>query len=154
MEIGIVVYSYTGHTLSVAEALQQRLSADGHAITLERLETCAPLRMSDTTIQLKAAPAVDAYDALVFACPVRGGTPASPMRVYLEGIPSLVGKDVACLVTGVLPAGWGRNQALAQMRELCQSKGAEIYGSASVWWWSLRRKRQIAEALDRLRSLF
>jgi hypothetical protein len=149
-----MVYSYTGHTLSVTEALQKRLSADGHTVTLERLETVTPLRMSDTMARLKAAPAVDAYDALVLACPVRGGTPAPPMRVYLEGLPSLEGKDVACLVTGVFPAAWGRNQTLAQMREICQAKGAKVRGSASVWWWSVRRRRQIAQTVDRVSYLF
>jgi hypothetical protein len=138
----------------VAKRLQDRLSADGHTVTLAELETIAPLQIGDTTAELKWMPAVDDYDGLVFACPVRGRTPAPPMRVYLEQVPSLRGKRVACLVTGVFPAGWGREQTLAQMKALCESKGATVAGSGSVWWWSLRRKRQIVQAVDDLSALF
>lgn len=154
MNIGIVVYSHTGHTLSVATKLKGKLSADGHTVTLEQLETVAPLKMSDTTAELKVMPAIDAYDALVFACPVRGGTPAPPMRVYLEQIPSLAGKDVACLVTGILPFAWGRLQTLVTLKEMCESKGATVLGMESVWWLSLVRRRRISEVVDHLSGLF
>jgi multimeric flavodoxin WrbA len=97
---------------------------------------------------------VDGYDALVFACPVRGGTPVPPMRVFLEQIPSLAGKWVACLVTGFFPAAWGRDQTLAQMQALCESKGAIVSGTGSVGWTSLRRKHEIAEAVDHVSALF
>lgn len=42
MNIGIIVYSISGHTLSVAAKLGEKLSAAGHAVTLERLETEVP----------------------------------------------------------------------------------------------------------------
>jgi len=42
MHIGIIVYSYTGHTLSVARLLRERLSAAGHDVSLERIETIGP----------------------------------------------------------------------------------------------------------------
>jgi hypothetical protein len=76
------------------------------------------------------------------------------MRVYLEQIPSLAGKDVACLVTGVLPFAWGRHQTLITMKEMCESKGATVLGMESVWWLSLVRRRRISEAVDRLTGLF
>jgi len=105
-----------------------------------------------TDALLETVPEIDLYDALVFATPVRGGTPAPPMASYLEQITSLVGKRVACLVTGVFPAGWGRNQTLAQMAETCASKGAAVCGLGSVGWWSLGRRRQIAVVVDDLAS--
>lgn len=39
MEIGIIVHSLTGNTLSVAERLQERLAADGHDVEIEQLKT-------------------------------------------------------------------------------------------------------------------
>jgi len=154
MNIGIIVYSQSGHTLSVAAQLQETLSADGHAVTLTQLETVAPLQMGDTTAELNTIPEVGAYDALVFACPVRGGTPAPPMRVFLEQVASLEGKKVALLVTGFFQAKWGREQTLAQMRALCDAKGASVCGVGSVGWSSLRRKQQIARAMADLRQVF
>jgi len=37
MNIGIIVYSQTGNTLSVAKKLEERLSAAGHSVNLEQV---------------------------------------------------------------------------------------------------------------------
>jgi len=150
MKIGIIVYSMTGHTLAVATKLQDALSATGHDVHLEPPRVAGPVSLGATDALLETVPEIDLYDALVFATPVRGGTPAPPMASYLEQITSLVGKRVACLVTGVFLAGWGRNQTLTQMVETCASKGATVCSSGSVGWWSLGRRRQIAEVVDNL----
>ena len=39
MEIGIIIHSLTGNTMSVAERLQERLVADGHDVEIEQLKT-------------------------------------------------------------------------------------------------------------------
>ena len=153
MNIGVVVYSFSGHALSVAQRLREKLAKAGHQVGLEQLETVAPLRRGDTTAELKARPATDGYDALVFACPVRGGLPAPPMRVYLEGIASLEDKHVAILVTGAMPFAWGRKQTLAQMKEMCESRGATVCGLGSVWVGP-GRDRRADEVTDRLSRLF
>lgn len=150
VKIGIIVYSMTGHTLSVATRLQEALSAAGHDVHLEPLRVAGPVSLGAADAPLETVPEIAPYDALVLACPVRGGMPAPPMASFLEQITSLEEKRVACLVTGVFPAGWGRNQTLAQVAETCASKGAAVCGSASVWWWSLRRRKQIAAAVDDL----
>jgi flavodoxin len=154
VNIGIITYSRTGHTLSVAVKLKEALSAAGHSVSLERLETLELVSTYAADARLETKPAIDTYDALVFGAPVRGGTPAPPMVSYLEQITSLQGKRVVCLATGVFPAGWGRNQTIAHMKEVCESKGATVCGSGSVGWWSLGRKRRIDEVVDDLSSLF
>jgi flavodoxin len=154
MNIGIVVYSQTGHTLSVAVKLEEALSAAGHRVNLEQVDVAGPVRLRAVNAPLKTKPAIDAYDALVFGSPVQGGAPAPPMMDYLEQIASLQGRPVACLVTGFFPAGWGRNQTVAQMTEICESKGATVCGSGSVGWLSLGRRQKIAEVVDSLSKLF
>jgi len=154
VDVGIIVYSQTGHTLSIAVKLKEALSAAGHRVSLEQLETVEPVRMYAADAQLKTKPAIDTYDALVFSAPVQGGAPAPPMGSYLEQIASLQGKKVACLVTGIFPAGWGRNQTIAQMKDICQSKGATVCGSGSVGWWSFGRRQKIAAVVDELSRLF
>ena len=57
-------------------------------------------------------------------------------------------------MTGFFPPGWGRNQTIARMIQLCESKGATVCGSGSVGWWSLGRKRQIAEVVEALGKSF
>lgn len=155
MKIGIVVYSHTGNTLSIAETLEEKLAAAGHAVTLERLETVGPATLATEGDPLKAQPAIEPYKALVLGCPVRGGTPAPPMLTFLEQVESLQGKMVALLVTGFFPFdGWGRNQTIAQLEEICESKGATVSGSESVGWFSLNRKRQISDAVEGLHQRF
>jgi NAD(P)H dehydrogenase (quinone) len=154
VNIGIIVYSQTGHTLAVAAKLKEKLSEAGHEVDLEQVKIAGPVRPGAASIPLETRPELDAYDALVFGSPVHGGAPAPPMVSYLEQITSLQGRQVVCLVTGVFPPGWGRNQAVARMKEVCESKGATVCGSGSVGWWSLGRKRQIAEVVDDLSRLF
>ncbi len=155
MNIGVMVCSRTGHTLSVAVQLKEKWAAAGHAVTLVELEPVGPVSPSATRVELKTRPSVASYDAVVFAALVQGGVPAPPMRGYLEQIPSLAGKRVALLVTGFFPAQWGRNQAMAQMSDICAAKGATICGSGSVGWFSLNRRQQIAQAVDSLdRAMF
>lgn len=154
MNVGIVVYSLSNHTLTVAESLKEKLLADGHSVTLERVETVGPPKPQFENAELKTKPPVDAYDALVFACPVRGGTIPPPMRRYLEQIPSLQDKQVACLVTHFFKREWGTNQVLAALRELCESKGATVRGVGEVRWFSLQREQQIAQVVEDLSRLF
>jgi flavodoxin len=154
VHIGIIIYSRTGNTLSVASKLRERLAAARHTVTVERLETVGPDTLDGESAALKAVPPVEPYDALVLATPVRGGRPAPPLRSYLERAPSLAGKRVALLVTGFFPAAWGREQTLAELEASCASKGATVCGVGSVGWFSLRRRCQIAAAIDELSGQF
>ena len=154
MNIGIIVYSRTGHTLSVAQTLKEGMSVAGHEVMLDQVETAGPVSLSATRAELKTKPDVDEFEAVVFGSPVQGGVPAAPVMSYLEQVASLEGKQVACFVTGVLPAGWGRNQALAKMKEICESKGATVCGSESVGWLSFGRRRKISKLVDSLSRLF
>lgn len=153
MNIGIIVYSLTAHTLTVATRLKEKLTAGGHRVTLERVETVGPPKPQFENADLKTEPAIDGYDAVVFACPVRGGTIPSPMNRYLEQIPSLQEKRVACVVTHFFRREWGANQVLASMWEICESKGATVRGVGEVRWFSLHREQQIARVVQDLSQL-
>lgn len=152
MNIGIIVYSRSGHTLTVARKLEQRLTADGHKVTLEQLETVGQVDLSATTAELKTVPGVETYDAFVLGTPVNGGRMSAPMKSYLDEIPSLAGKRVALLLTHFFPSQWGANQTFEQMTEVCESKGATVVGSGDARWTSLRRRRQIAQAVESVAS--
>jgi NAD(P)H dehydrogenase (quinone) len=155
MKIGIIVYSLSGHTVAAATALREKLAAVGHTVTVERLEMVGPARSSaEKRAELQRRPAVDPYDALVFACPVRGGAPPPPMMSYLQGIPALQGKKVACLVTHGLLRAWGAKQALAAMKQVCAAKGATVCGEGSVWWFGPGRERRVAQAMDEVARCF
>jgi hypothetical protein len=72
------------------------------------------------------------------------------MMNYLEQVTSLQGKKVAFLVTHFFPQAWGANQTIAQMKAICESKGATVCGWGDVGWPRLGNKRRIAEVVDHL----
>lgn len=155
MTIGLIVYSQTGNTHSVSLKLQEKLAAAGHSAAIERLRPAGAVQPGAADIELAERPAIDRYDALVFGAPVIAFSLSPVMIGYLTPMASLQGKKVACLVTQHLPFPWmGGNRAIAQMRKLCESRGAIVCGTGIVNWSSARRDRMIGEVVDRLASCF
>lgn len=154
MKIGIIVYSQTGNTLSVATKLEESLSAAGHSATLEQVKVAGERKTGTRDFKLETLPSVEPYDVLVFGAAVEGFTLSPVMRSYLGRIASLQNKKVACLVTQAFPYPWlGGNRAVHQMRRLCESKGATVCGSGIVNWMRSRRDQRIAGVVDRLSKL-
>ena len=155
MKIGIIIHSRTGNTHSVALKLKEKLSVAGHSVDLERLKVLGVLRRGIKDIQFEALPNAGQYDALVFGAPVEAFSLSSVMISYLTQAASLQSKKVACLVTQFFPYPWmGGNRAINQMKKICESKGAVVFGSEVINWSSSRRNLKIIEAVDRLSKLF
>jgi flavodoxin len=155
MNIGIIVYSQTGNTLSVSKTLETKLAAAGHTVALEQVTVAGGRKQGDREFRLESLPDVGQHDALVFASYVEAFSLCAVMARYLRQIESLDGKRVACLVTQQFPYPWmGGNRAVGQMRKLCKSKGATIVGSGIVNWAKSKREKTTAAAIDRLSRLF
>jgi len=155
MNIGIVVYSWSGNTLSVAERLKERLAAAGHTVNLEQVTVVGERKRGAREFELATKPDVSPYDAVVFGSAVEAFSLSSVLTAYLKGVGSLEGKKVACLVTQQFPYPWmGGNRAIGQMRKLCKAKGGTIVGSAVVNWAKSRREKTTAQAVERLSGLF
>jgi flavodoxin len=154
MNIGIIVYSQTGNTLSVAQRLKEKLAAAGHSAVLEKITVAGERKQGDRAFELEASPDAKAYDAIVFGSAVEAFSLSPVLTEYLKKVESLEGKRVALLVTQQFPYPWmGGNRAIRQMRNLCQSKGATVIGSSVVNWAKSRREKTTAVAVDRLSGL-
>lgn len=150
MNIGLIVYSQTGNTLSVAEKLREALARAGHTVAVERVEVEGEAKPGQP-VKLKTAPDPRKYDAVLFGSPVHAFALAPAMRAYLAQVPALGGKRVAGFVTQGLPFAWlGGNRALRQLRRACAAKGATFCGSGLVTWSPKNREGQIAGLVDRL----
>jgi len=104
---------------------------------------------------LQKLPDIGQYDALVFGSPVQAFSLSSPMSCYLSQVESLQDKKVALLVTQQFPFPWlGGNRAIGQMKKICESKGATVFGSGIVNWSKSNREQKIVEVVDRLSGLF
>lgn len=155
MNIGIIVFSQTGNTHSVALRLEEKLAHAGHSVNLERVEIFGELEPNATGFQLKASPEVSTYDALVFGAPVMGFALSPAMQRYLAQVGSLQGKKVACFVTKQLPFYWtGGKQAVNRIKKICESKNGAVCGSGIVIWSNARRAEMIANVVDGLSKLF
>lgn len=151
MKIGIIVYSETGHTLSVVKKLEERLAAGGKVAALEQVTVAGGRKQGSREFALEAQPDVGAYDVIVFASPVEAFSLCPVMNRYLKQTGSMEKKKVVFLVTQQLPYPWlGGHRAVRQMREICRAKGATVCGSGVVNWSRKDRDRQIGEVVETL----
>jgi hypothetical protein len=154
MKIGIVVYSQTGNTLSVATKLKEKLAAAGHSVALEQVKLVGERKSGSRELQLGPLPDVTPYDVLVFGAAVEAFSLSPVMTKCLGQIGSLEKKNVICLITQAFPFAWlGGSRAARQMRKLCESKGAAVRGSAVVNWMGRGLDRRIANGVEKLSKL-
>jgi multimeric flavodoxin WrbA len=155
MNIGIMVFSKTGNTLSVAEKLRETLLEKGHKAVLEQVTASNDVEMDPKKVVLSNLPSTQGYDMLVFAAPVNGFRLAAVMKAYLEGIPSLEGKLLAGFVTQAFPfPGMGGKQAISGMEKLVKAKGGELSATGVVnWMFAGKRKALIAETVEKIAAI-
>ncbi|NLN47292.1 MAG: flavodoxin [Clostridiaceae bacterium] len=154
MKVGVICYSNTGNTLSVAQKVEQALAVAGHTVQIEQVEPVSSEIKPGTPVTLKTAPDPSPYDVVILASPVHAFSLAPVMKLYLSRLPGLANKPVHCFVTQHLKKAWmGGNHAVRQIRAGCKSNGAELLSSGIVNWSSSQRDQQIESIVDRLRAL-
>jgi NAD(P)H dehydrogenase (quinone) len=155
MRIGIVVHSQTGHTLSVAQVLQDKLKAAGHSASIEKISPVDPKQTDPKKIRLEKLPDLSGYDAFVFAAPVQAFSLSAVMKLYLAQLPSLNGKKVACFVTKGLVFKWtGGNHAISQLKKGIESKGGKVVETDIIVWSGEDREKRIADTIEKLSKSF
>lgn len=147
--IGLVVYSHTGNTLSVAERLQQELAQRGHRCDLLRLQIDGDDKPGRKSYQFTSLPDLGVYDSLVFASPVHGFSLATPMESYFRQVVTLQGKLVSLFVTHHFPLAWlGGTRALSQMRTHIAARGGIIGETGIINWSNRKREQEISQLLE------
>lgn len=150
MKIGIIVYSKTGNTLSVAERLCEALRAGGCEAQIARVVAEGDDPNDKKPMRLAETPAADGYDALVFASPVQAFSLAQAMKLYLAQLPETKTGKACCFVTQHFKKPWlGGNHAVRQMRALLLEKGICVCESGVVNWSGDKRDEQAGEIVSR-----
>ena len=153
MKIGIIIHSRTGHTYSVAQRFEEKLSADGHTVNIQQLRLSGGQDVPGKDSKIENPPDLSEYDRVIFGAPVHAFSLSKVMEAYLTQVPSLTGKTVVCFVTKGLPFGWtGGNRAIGQMKEICESKWATVSGTGIVIW-NKNREKQINDLIEKLNGL-
>ena len=155
MNIGIIVYSQTGNTRSVAEKIKQNLTAAGHTANVESVKIKGEYKPGQKDIEFETLPSTEKYEGIVFGAPVHAFSLTQVMSKYLEQIPSLTGKKVALLATKQLRFNWtGGNQAINKMKKLCKAKDGTICETGIVVWSSKDREQMINDVAAKISSSF
>lgn len=153
MKIGIVVYSQTGNTFEVAQKLEEAFSKKGNSVKIERIAMINEKERDINKIQIRNFPDLSKYDALIFGSPVHAFSLSHPMTAFMSQIPTLQDKRIACFVTKGLPLnGTGGNQAIGQMKKICESKNGKVSGTWILVWKD--REKQISKILEEMSNLF
>jgi hypothetical protein len=155
MNIGMVVFSMSGNTLSVAEKLSARLIDNGHEASIIRLEVIPENAKPGDQVSLKDVPDISGFDAYVFASPVMAFRLPAVSREFLSEMSADAGKQAACFVTEQLPFPWmGGNNAIRAMKKLCAQKELRVLNTGIINWSRKDRPDRIDALVDNLAVSF
>lgn len=149
MNIGIIVHSHTGNTLSVAEKLKEKFLSEGHLVNLEQVTAVNEDPAAAANVDLKTIPDTVGYDMLIFGAPVRAFSLSPVMLLYLNQLPSLQDIKISCFVTQQLPFAWlGGNRSIKQMKKAVIAKNGTVQKSGVVNWSSKKRDDLITDLIN------
>jgi flavodoxin len=129
----IACYSYSGHTLKVAEALKKAINADITHIKSVK-DKWYLLRLLDAIrgnkVPIKPCQTdLMSYQGLVLCCPVWGGRTPAAINQYLVEIKNVKGKQFGVFVTS---GGKRPQKATIQMREFLDKEGMQFLGQMRI----------------------
>ncbi len=142
MNVGILLYSHTGHTLLVGQRIMESLLALGHEVHLERISAENEDPNSRQVPLLTAIPDITGYDTLILGAPVQAGRLSPIMQAYLDVLPSVCNQKTACFVTQHFTVKWmGSTRAIKQITHAFEQKGSPPLISGIIQWSSKDRDR-------------
>ncbi len=149
MNVGIIVYSKTGNTLSVAERIKEALTQKGCSVNLERFSAETEGPQSNKVVRLTATPDPRGYDILIFGAPVQAFSLDPAMKIYLTGLEKLKQVPTFCFVTQHFPKPWmGGKNAAKQMTRLLSEKGLQAQSLGIANWTNEKREELIEGIVD------
>jgi len=154
MKIGIVVFSQTGNTFSVAERLGVKFSEKKIENEVIKLEVSGDPYPGSKNFKVHNKPDLSIYDAYVFASPVQAFTLAAAMKMYLKDISTIEGKKAAVFATQHLKPVFGGNRTIKKLTSLINNKGGEVLGSFLIGWKRPDRDEMIEKGIQELANLF
>lgn len=148
MNIGILVYSYTGNTLSVAEKIKEQIHQNGDQAQIHRVTCINGNPNGPNPFVLKDVPDVSGYDKLIIGAPINGYSLCKAMKMYFDR--SKIDVDaVNCFVTQHFKSPlFGGNRGIKQISKFVTKHGTKINNTAIVHWSSKDRDKQIDIAVQ------
>ncbi len=137
MKIGIIVYSNTGHTLSVAKELEKKLKTK-HEVELKEVKG-----NRKGNVVLTNTPSIEKYDYIIFASFVEAFQLNEVMKKYLKEL-DLKNKRISAFVTEAFSKPWlGGNNAIKQINKI-----VNLEKSGIINWNNKKREEQITNLIN------
>jgi len=147
MTIGIIVYSYTNNTLTIAKQLEEVLIEKGFNVDLESIKAFNE-NPNNTNIVLSNLPNLKRYDTIIFASCVRGFDCAPIFKTYMNTLKTLKEKRCAGFVSQYFPWDFlGGTQSLKRLNELVEKKEGTFFPLKSIHVKSKQKDQQISELI-------
>ncbi|MDD3392754.1 MAG: flavodoxin family protein [Bacilli bacterium] len=141
MKIGIIVYSNTGNTLSVAEKLKKNLVKKGNIVNIEKINI-------DGNKKITNNPDISKYTYIIFASFVEAFHLNPIMNKYLKQLDEIENKKVSAFITQGFSKSWlGGNKAIKQIKKICNNKNFIFDKSGIINWGSKNREKQIEQLI-------
>jgi flavodoxin len=151
MKIGIIIYSQTGNTKSVAVRIKNELVIKGHSAEIVQLLLDGEYKPGDRNIKLKSIPELSCYDALIFGSPVNAFSLSPAMTEYLKKMNYPGNKKTSCFVTQHFPYAWmGGNRALGTMKSLLEKKNCIVSEIGVINWSNKKREIMTDEVVKKI----
>jgi flavodoxin len=150
MKIGIILFSETGNTYSVAKKLKEHLKHKD--VTIEKIEI-KRLSNDRSHFNFLHEPCVKDYDLIIFGAFTEGFMLTPVMKEYLSN-QELTNKKVMAFITHFFPYAWmGGNHSLKQMVNLLEEKGSKILSTGIINWKSSKRSKDIDDLVNNFTQL-
>ncbi len=155
MIIEMYVYSRTGGSIAVAEAVMQAAELSGHAVELVRLKPGNENDPDPDTIHLPDLADASLSDLVIIGGPVHSFAADPVIRAAIRQIPGLDRKRVVLFATDTSPLDpFGGKRALSQMGEELQARSCRLMHSAVIYWNKKTRDSQIEELKHALKKIY
>ena len=150
MKVGLIVYSETGHTLSVANELKAALVQKRHDVVLDMI-TVKNVKTDKSLVNL---PLLEGYDVIIFATPVQGFSLPLPVLEYLKRSKLPKKQRIGVLMTQYFKFAWlGGNHTMKQLLGAVAYANPDLYGYGDVHWSCKRRSEQIVAVVRKLSDI-
>jgi flavodoxin len=151
MKVGIIVHSQSGHTVTFARAIAERLSKAGIEYDIELLRTKGIVKPRKKHVEFLRLPDISGYDIVLFGAPVWAFTISPAIIAFMRTIKSLKGKKALPFITHSLFAKvCGAERALKIMGAELEELSADLLEGEHIHFFIGANKAKLNAAAERI----
>ncbi|MCV2232649.1 hypothetical protein N7548_07440 [Acholeplasma manati] len=142
MRIALIIHSYTGNTMSIADKIGAALVRKGHEVSLFPIKAKNENPNQIKGVELESIPNIKDFDHVIFGAPTRGMDLSIVMQLYLASLPE-GHQEASVYVTHFFPFKWmGGTQAIKKFMSLSEHK-LDVKKSGIINWKNKNRDKDI-----------